>query len=94
MGLQDFLCTYKNIIRCSLKTLLAFWPSADITPMLNNLAHAIHWQFMFALYVYHILLSIVRTFFIENSAEILPAHYTWKVAFNNHIHKQSIQVKL
>jgi hypothetical protein len=22
----------------------------------------------------------VRTFFIENDAEIFPAHYTWKVA--------------
>jgi hypothetical protein len=27
-------------------------------------------------------------------AEILPAHYTWKVAFTNLIHKQSIQVKM
>ncbi len=32
--------------------------------------------------------------YIENDAEILPAHYTWKVAFTNLIHKQSIQVKL
>jgi hypothetical protein len=24
-------------------------------------------------------MSIVRTFFIENEAEIFPAHYTWKV---------------
>jgi hypothetical protein len=37
---------------------------------------------------------MVRTFYIENDAEILPAHYTWKVAFTNLIHKQSIQVKL
>jgi len=44
--------------------------------------------------MYHILSSIVCTFFIENDAEILPAHYTWKVAFANLIHKQSIQVKL
>jgi hypothetical protein len=29
---------------------------------------------------YHILLSIVCTFCIENDAEIFPAHYTWKVA--------------
>jgi hypothetical protein len=43
---------------------------------------------------YHILLSIVFTFLIENDAEILPAHYTWKVAFTNLIHKQSIQVIL
>jgi hypothetical protein len=41
-----------------------------------------------------ILFSIVRTFFIENEAEILHAHYTSKVAFTNLIHKQSIQVKL
>jgi hypothetical protein len=27
-----------------------------------------------------ILLSIVRTFFKENDHEILPTHYTWKVA--------------
>ncbi len=33
-------------------------------------------------------------FFIENDAEILPAHFTWKKAFTNPIHKQSIQVKL
>ncbi len=43
---------------------------------------------------YHIISSIVRTFFIENDAEILHVHYTWKVAFTNLIHKQSIQVKL
>ncbi len=41
-----------------------------------------------------ILSSKVRTFFIENDAEILPVHYTWKVAFANLIHKQIIQVKL
>ncbi len=39
-------------------------------------------------------MSIVHTFFIENDAEILPAHYTWKAAFTNLIHKQSIQVLL
>ncbi len=43
---------------------------------------------------YSILLSIARTFFIENDTEILCAHYTWKVAFPNLIHKQNIQVKL
>ncbi len=43
---------------------------------------------------YRILSSIVRTFFIENDAEILPAHYTRKVAFTNLIHKRSILVKL
>ncbi len=30
--------------------------------------------------IYCILLSIVCTFYIENYAEIFPAHYTWKVA--------------
>ncbi len=30
-----------------------------------------------------ILLGIVCTFFIENDAEILHAHYTWKVALTN-----------
>ncbi len=44
--------------------------------------------------IYSILSSIVRTFLFENDAEILHAHYTWKVAFTNLIHKQSIQVKL
>ncbi len=29
---------------------------------------------------YHILLNKVRTFYMENNAEIFPAHYTWKVA--------------
>ncbi len=29
---------------------------------------------------YHILSSKVCTFYIENEAEIFPAHYTWKVA--------------
>ncbi len=43
---------------------------------------------------YCFLSSIVHTFFIENDAEIKPAHYTWKVPFTNLIHKQSIQVKL
>ncbi len=42
---------------------------------------------------YCILSSIVRTFFTENDAEILTAHYTWKVAYTNLIRKQSIQVK-
>jgi hypothetical protein len=37
---------------------------------------------------------IVCTFLVENDAEIIPVHYTWKVAFPNLIHKQSIQVKL
>jgi hypothetical protein len=41
-----------------------------------------------------ILSSIVRTFFIENEAEILPAQDTWEEAFTNLIHKQSIQLKL
>jgi hypothetical protein len=30
--------------------------------------------------IYHILSSIVCTFYIENDAEIFPAHYTWEVA--------------
>jgi hypothetical protein len=30
--------------------------------------------------MYRILSSIVRTFYIENDAEIFPAHYSWKVA--------------
>jgi hypothetical protein len=30
--------------------------------------------------IYHILSSIVCIFYIENDAEIFPAHYTWKVA--------------
>ncbi len=29
--------------------------------------------------IYHILSSIVRTFFKEGYAEILPVHYAWKV---------------
>jgi hypothetical protein len=29
---------------------------------------------------YHILSSIVCTFYNENDAEIFPVHYTWKVA--------------
>jgi hypothetical protein len=41
-----------------------------------------------------ILSSILRTFFIENDAEVLSAYYTWLVAFTNIIYKQSIQVKL
>ncbi len=31
---------------------------------------------------------------LKNDAEILHAHYTWKVTFTNLIHKQRIQVKL
>jgi hypothetical protein len=31
---------------------------------------------------YHILWSIVHTFYIKKDAEIFPAHYTWKVAEN------------
>ncbi len=30
--------------------------------------------------MYHILSSIVTLFYIENDAEIFPAHYTWKEA--------------
>ncbi len=51
-------------------------------------------QTFVSLAYYYILSSIVCTFFIENDAEILPAHYAWKVLFTNLIHKQSIQVKL
>jgi hypothetical protein len=29
--------------------------------------------------MYRILSSTMRTFYIENNAEIFPAHYTWKV---------------
>jgi hypothetical protein len=29
---------------------------------------------------YRILSSILHYFYIENDAEIFPAHYTWKVA--------------
>ncbi len=36
---------------------------------------------------YLILSSIVCTFFIENDAEILRVHYTWKVVHTNLIHK-------
>jgi hypothetical protein len=43
---------------------------------------------------YRILSSIVHTFFIENDADILPVHYTWKVAFTNLIHERSIQAEL
>jgi len=43
---------------------------------------------------YHILMSMVCTFFIENDAETLCVHYSWKVPFTNLIHKQSIIVKL
>ncbi len=28
---------------------------------------------------YRILSSMVRTFYIENDAEIFPTHYTWNV---------------
>jgi hypothetical protein len=40
------------------------------------------------------LLIKVQTFFIENDAEILPAHYTWKVVFANLINERSIEEKL
>ncbi len=43
---------------------------------------------------YRILSSTVRTFFIVNDAEILPAHYIYKVVSTNLIHKQSIQATL
>jgi hypothetical protein len=43
---------------------------------------------------YRILSSKVCTFFTKNDAEILPAHYTWKVAFTFLFHKQSIEIKL
>jgi hypothetical protein len=47
-----------------------------------------------ALAYYRVLLSIVHTIYIESDVKILPAHYTWKVAFTSLINKQSIQVKL
>jgi hypothetical protein len=49
----------------------------------------------FSFYYFFLQSSIVHTFFIKNDATILPTHYyTWKVAFTNLIHKQSIQLKL
>ncbi len=41
------------------------------------------WHFLLIRQVpisYRILLSIACIFYIENDAEIFPAHYTWKVA--------------
>ncbi len=54
------------------------------------LAHRILWIVKW----FCILLCKVHTFFIENDAEMLPAHYTWNLALTCLIHKQSIQVKL
>ena len=42
---------------------------------------------------YHIF-EYSALYCIENDAEIVPVHYTWKVALTNLIHKQSINVKL
>ncbi len=43
------------------------------------------------LFNYHILFRIVHTFSIESDAEILHVCNTWRVAFTNLFHKQSIQ---
>jgi hypothetical protein len=44
--------------------------------MLNKLEQA----FLLWAAKYHILLSIVCTFYMGNDAEIFPPHNTWKVA--------------
>jgi hypothetical protein len=54
----------------------------------------LYFMLFYHITMYHILLSIMHTFFIEKHAEILCVRYTWKVAFTILIHKQSIQVKL
>ncbi len=38
------------------------------------------YNWLYVKLLYHILLSIVHTFYIENDAEIFLVHYTWKVA--------------
>ncbi len=36
--------------------------------------------FKIIIFIHRILSSIVRTFYMQNDAEIFPVHYTWKVA--------------
>jgi hypothetical protein len=43
-----FLLVIEILIALHLKD-FSFWPSADVKPMLNDLAHAMIWQYMFAL---------------------------------------------
>ncbi len=48
MGLLDFQCTYKILFAAYLKH-SSFWPSADVKPMLNDQAHAMPKQCMYAI---------------------------------------------
>jgi hypothetical protein len=42
--------------------------------------HYFQWNLHITYYTYRIVSSVVCTFYIENDAEIFPAHYKWKVA--------------
>jgi hypothetical protein len=63
----------------SFKNTTAFWPSADVKPMSNDLVHAVPWQRMFALYkmpVLHaeckIMHSCILFYNSQNCLECLP----------------------
>jgi hypothetical protein len=53
----------------------SIWGSWMIKLYLNFMLKPIVWWIL----IYHILSSKVQNFYIENDAEIFPAHYTWKV---------------
>jgi hypothetical protein len=48
MGLLDFHSNFKILFAVDLKQ-PSFWPSADVKPAPNDLAHATPWKLMFAL---------------------------------------------
>jgi hypothetical protein len=57
MGLQDFHSNFKILFAVDLKQ-SGFWPSADVKPATNDLAHAMPWKLMFALSIYISMLMI------------------------------------
>ncbi len=56
---------------------MSFWDSLIVDEIIYKISQSLCNK---NLMKYCILSSIVRTFFIKNDAEILPAHCTWKVA--------------
>ncbi len=78
------LAYYNTVTITAIKSFIVQAPGVDYEKLFTALKSFI---------IPYFIESIVH-FFIENVAEILPAHYIYKVAFTNLIHKQSIQVKL
>jgi hypothetical protein len=59
MSLLDFIVLKVILFAVHIKH-TSFLPSAVVKPMSNDLVHAMHWQCLFALYVYAVVMVHLR----------------------------------